>query len=58
MRNIREKVQNSVWLARLMVLFAGTALTLAGINSLASGQLHLRNSWGGLVFGPFASCLG
>ena len=60
MRHHREKATAVAMTAKQRLAFAGAGalIALLGIMTLANGNLHYANWWGGAVFAPFAILVG
>jgi len=52
------KALENIWVSRLLAFLFSAALILGGVQATFFGDLHYRNYWGGLVFGPFAILIG
>src|SRR5688500_11434344 len=53
-----HKVQENIWVQRVMLFLFGTTLLFLGLATLKEGRIDYKNYWGGIVFAPFAIAIG
>jgi len=58
MKDLKDRLRQSLWPGRIALTFVGLSLVLTGAAALRDGRLHYQNYWGGSVFAPLAIVVG